>query len=172
MQLNAGTGPTASLNQVSTASTDMLFTMAVNKLPIAGSGVHLSTVGRKTTAAGQYRVKVKVTAAGAVTLTPIRTSSTGTETILAAETRVGTIVLQPGTKLKVRVQVTGSSPTTLRARAWLASATEPSTWTVSTTDSTAGLQTAGAVGFAGYLSTATTNAPILIAFDDLVVTAP
>ena len=171
LQLNAGSGPTASLNQVSTASTDLQVTIAVNKLPTGGSGVHLSTVGRKATA-GQYRVKVKVTTAGAVTLTPIRTTSTGTETSLAAESRVGTIVLQPGTKLKVRVQVTGTSPTTVRARAWLASATEPSTWTVSATDSTSGLQTAGAVGFVGYLSSATTNAPILINFDDLVVTAP
>jgi hypothetical protein len=149
----------------------MVVSVAVNKIPTGGSGVHLSMVGRKT-ASGQFRVKVKVTTAGWVTLTPIRTTSAGVETAIGSEVRVGTIVLQPGTKLKARLQVTGANPTTIRARAWLASQTEPSTWTVSVTDSTAGIQSAGSVGFVGYTSSTTSNAPITLTFDDLVVTAP
>ena len=149
----------------------MVVSLAVNKIPTGGSGVHLSLVGRKT-AGGQYRVKAKVTTAGWVTLTPIRTTAAGVETAIGTEIRAGTIVLQPGAKLKVRLQVTGANPTTVRARAWLSTQTEPSTWTVSATDSTSGIQSAGAVGFVGYMSSSTTNAPITVTFDDLVVTAP
>ncbi|GMA86183.1 hypothetical protein GCM10025868_14330 [Angustibacter aerolatus] len=68
--------------------------------------------------------------------------------------------------------MTGTSPTTLRARVWRAGATEPTTWAVSGTDATAGLQAAGGVGVLTYLSSATTNAPVTLSVDDLRVTAP
>jgi hypothetical protein len=40
------------------------------------------------------------------------------------------------------------------------------------TDSTAGLQAAGHVGFSSYVSSSATNGPITIAVDQIVVTAP
>ena len=43
---------------------------------------------------------------------------------------------------------------------------EPATWTVSTTDATAGYQVAGSVGVFGYLSKGST-APVVIRFDDV-----
>ena len=54
------------------------------------------------------------------------------------------------------------------ARLWPASGTEPSTWLVSRTDSTAALQVAGSVGLRAYSSSTTTNNPITVAFDSLV----
>ena len=55
----------------------------------------------------------------------------------------------PGTNgvvVWLRVEFQGTSPTTIRARAWQAGSPEPGTWTLSTTDSTAADQVAGAVG--------------------------
>jgi hypothetical protein len=46
----------------------------------------------------------------------------------------------------VRIQVIGTSPTTLRAKAWFANGVEPTAWTVNASDSTAGLQRPGSIG--------------------------
>ena len=46
----------------------------------------------------------------------------------------------------LRVEFTGTNPTTIRARAWLDGTPEPSTWTLSITDGTAAEQKAGMVG--------------------------
>ncbi len=51
----------------------------------------------------------------------------------------------------------------------MAGQTEPASWSVSATDSTAGLQEAGSVGFSPYLSGSATAA-LVIRYDDLVVT--
>ncbi len=45
-------------------------------------------------------------------------------------------------------------------------------WQLTTTDSTAGLQAAGGVGLVTYLSGTSTNFPIVVSFDDLLVTVP
>jgi hypothetical protein len=78
---------------------------------------------------------------------------------------VGTFT--PGAVIHVRMQVFGTSPTTVRSKVWLNSASEPSGWTVSATDSYAGLQTAGAVGLRAYLSGSATNAPVTLSVLDL-----
>jgi len=67
----------------------------------------------------------------------------------------------PGAKLLIRVQATGSSPTTLRSRVWLQGTPEPSTWLQTVTDSTDGLQVAGGVGVVAYLSGSATAAAVL-----------
>lgn len=77
-----------------------------------------------------------------------------------------------GSTLQIRAQATGVSPTTVRAMVWKTTQTEPSTWQLTTTDSSAGLQTAGGVGLVTYLSATSTNIPIMVSFDDLVVTVP
>jgi hypothetical protein len=66
----------------------------------------------------------------------------------------------------VRLQVTGTGPTSLRAKVWVAGTTEPAAWAVSATDATAGLQAAGSVGVGDYLSGSATNAPVVVRFDD------
>ena len=71
----------------------------------------------------------------------------------------------------MRFQVTGTNPTTVRAKVWKVGAAEPAAWLVSTTDSTAALQAAGGVGMWVYLSSAATNAPVVATFDDLVARA-
>jgi hypothetical protein len=60
----------------------------------------------------------------------------------------------------------------VRAKVWKTTQTEPASWQQSTTDTTAGLQAAGGVGLVGYLSGSSTNFPIVVSFDDLLVTSP
>ena len=67
----------------------------------------------------------------------------------------------------VRLQVTGTDPTTIRLKVWPAGATEPAAWQTTATDSTAALQGAGAIGLSGYLSGSVTNAPVVLRLDDL-----
>jgi len=61
--------------------------------------------------------------------------------------------------------------TLLRAKFWRDGTSEPSSWQVSATDSTAGLQGAGGIGISSYLSSSATTA-VTLSVDDLVVTAP
>jgi hypothetical protein len=72
----------------------------------------------------------------------------------------------------VRAQVTGANPTTIRITAWPAGSAEPTAWTLTTSDATASLQTAGNVGLRAYTAATTTNAPILITLDDYRVRSP
>lgn len=62
-----------------------------------------------------------------------------------------------GKRVTLRLEVTGASPTTLRARAWDADHTEPFVWDAVTTDGDAPLQAAGTVGLQAYLPPAATE---------------
>ena len=71
--------------------------------------------------------------------------------------------------LAVRLEVTGTSPTTVRWKVWRAGAAEPAAWTVTATDTTAGLQQAGHVGVRSYLSGSATTLPRVTTVDGLRV---
>jgi hypothetical protein len=83
---------------------------------------------------------------------------------------VSGLTYTPGTQYQVRLQVFGTSPTTVRARVWKVGTTEPATWQASVTDSTAALQAAGVVGLRAYLSGTATDAPLTTKFDNFAVT--
>ena len=83
------------------------------------------------------------------------------------QTTISGLTYSVGGQWQTRLQVTGTNPTTLRARVWKVGGTEPSTWAVTATDSTAGLQTKGSIGLTDYLSSTATNAPIAISYDNL-----
>jgi len=77
----------------------------------------------------------------------------GVETILSTTTVTG-LTVSPGDGLRLRFTVSGNNPTTLRAKVWRATATEPTAWLTTFTDTTtpAGLQTAGDMGTLLYVS--------------------
>jgi hypothetical protein len=77
----------------------------------------------------------------------------------------------PGSFIWLRAQFSGTSPTTIRIRAWADGSPEPATWQYTATNSAAALQAAGAVGLRGYISGAATNTPILLTFDDFRATS-
>lgn len=163
----AGRSASARLSGVSGGATDLLTTLWLDQAP-SGGGVYLAAIARGT-ATGDYRARLKVQADGTM-LIGITKVVSGTETLIGTQATVAGITLTTGTKIDLRVQATGGSPTTVRARVWLHGTTEPSTWQRSVTDGTAGLQEAGSVGVHGYLSGSASVTPIVIRFDDLKAT--
>jgi hypothetical protein len=141
-------------------------TLSTNKAASGGSQM-ASLTSRFVSGAGEYRARTRFTGS-VVRLALVRTGPTGSETVLT-ETVVSGISHAAGTQYRVRFEVEGAAPTTLRARLWLATDAEPATWTVQTTDASAALQTPGLSGLTTYLSSSTSNAPVTFTFDDLVI---
>ncbi|MET1052792.1 MAG: hypothetical protein ABWX65_09155, partial [Mycetocola sp.] len=88
-------------------------------------------------------------------------SSGGTGVVLPG------LTYAPGEQLQVRVQVTGTSPATVRAKVWRVGELEPAAWQSTGTNTTASLSGPGGVGIQTYLPPAATNAPVTVRFDNL-----
>ena len=164
LSTTAGKTLTAVLGTVSTTGSDASATFGVSALPSAGS-TYLTLIGRQVGSNG-YSVRATVGSTGAVTLYLMN----GSTALQSA--RVSGLTLAPGDRVHLRLQVTGSGSTSLRARAWKDGGAEPASWLVSTTDSTASLQAAGSVGIGSYLSSSATNGPVAVTVDDLSVSVP
>jgi PKD repeat protein len=141
---------------------DVLTSFAASAVP-AGSSLYVTVEGRRVSAGNFYAAKVLINADRTVTLRLVRFAG-GVETVIGALVRLPGVTYTAGLSLSVRLQVTGTGPTVVRARAWASSGAEPGSWPVSASDSTAALQHAGAVGLISYVSSAATNAPITVAF--------
>ncbi|WP_243074145.1 PKD domain-containing protein [Microbacterium sp. SS28] len=166
LRMAAASGPSAYLSGVSARDSETLVSFAYDK-PGSGGGIYTSFVARRI-GTSDYRVKLQITATG-TSLTLARTVN-GAETGLVAEGQPG-LVFVPGDVWNVRFRVTGAAPTTLQARVWREGTAEPSTWTTAT-DSTAALQSPGAVGVYSYLSGSANNAPITLGVRDYRVDVP
>ena len=165
MNLAASRGTSAYLGGVFSSGTDTTVTAALDRIG-NGGGTFMGVIARKVGSA-EYRGKIKVAADGTVTVQLTRLSGT-------SETTIGQFVtaltVTAGQQLQLRVQATGTSPTTLRAKAWRTGTAEPANWQVSITDNTvAALQAPGNVGLLAYLSGSATNAPVNVLFDDFAV---
>lgn len=163
MRVPAGASLRGFLNGVSITNVDTTATVSLDKAP-AGGGASFGVIGRGT-ANDAYRGQVGISASGAATLNV-------TKIVGGAATSVRSVSM-PGlgfaanTDIRLRMQVTGSSPTTVRLKAWKASDPEPATWLINETDSTAGLQGASGVGVWANVSAAATNAPIVASWGDI-----
>lgn len=160
MNLQAGDGFKATLPNVATSTADTSVYVALDRA-VTGDGHFVSLIGRNVSG-GDYRVKARLTSDGKVAVWLIRTIN-GTETVLNSQS--GSISAPAGATLGLRIQATGSSPTSLKAKVWNASSGEPSSWTVSATDSTSALQKAGSVGLYAFAS-ARANGPFTLYFDE------
>jgi PKD repeat protein len=158
----AGSGSTAVLSGVASSDTEVRAEIGTDKAS-TGGGVYLS-VEPRVVSSNRYFADVRLLSTGGVSVNLGRIA--GGETSLQARTVTG-LTHQPGTALQVRVQATGTSPTTLRAKVWRAGTPEPAAWIASVSDSTAALQAAGGIGLGTYLSSSATNAPVVAAFDNL-----
>ena len=125
--------------------------------PATGAGIYVTGYGRRVTGQGAYASKAKVASAGAVTLELSRLTPAGAEVSVQAATTIPGLTYAVGQTLNVRIQVTGSSPTTIRAKVWKVGTAEPAGWQRSVTDTTAGMQASGSVGVAPTCPAATTH---------------
>jgi hypothetical protein len=94
----------------------------------------------------------------------------GRESSLGPAVQAPDVAHVPDSFIRLRAQVVGANPATIRVRAWADGTAEPSAWQFSATDSTSALQTAGAAGVHTYLSSDANNGPVTVSFDGLVVT--
>jgi hypothetical protein len=159
----AGQGPSAALESVSTDDADVQVVFSPDKLG-TGSGLYLSVLGR-VVGSDEYHAVAAIAPSGNLDFILVRRQ--GAETNLAGKN--GLLSVIPGVQLRVRLQVTGTSPTHLRAKIWRPTDSEPATWNVEATDSTPSLQVKGYVAVTAYLSSTATNAPIRVSVDDLLV---
>ncbi|MFD1936956.1 LamG-like jellyroll fold domain-containing protein [Nonomuraea mangrovi] len=157
-------GPRAFLDAVSSADSDVTFKVAADKAG-TGNGTYIWAVGRRVSGQGEYRARIRLLPTG-VGLALTRIAAPNTDNLLTTEQTVPGLTYAPGTVLKVRLQVTGTSPTTISAKVWDQATSEPGAWQATATDATAGMQAAGGVGFATYLSGTATNPPVLLTVDD------
>lgn len=150
----------SALDAVSSSSTEVQVTVSADKVP-TGSGAFLTVQGRRTSATEAYAARVRLQADGSVQLHVTRNGTPvngGT---------VSGLTFAAGDELRVRLQVDGVSPTTVRAKVWKVGTPEPADWRATTTDATASMQVPGGVGVTSYLFGSATNAPVTVRYDDL-----
>jgi PKD repeat protein len=157
-----GSNRFAYLNGVSSSDTDLRATTWFTR-PTASSA-YVGVIGRQV-AGNSYGARVVVGTSGGVLLQLQR----NTDTVLKSATVPG-LTYASGDKLNMRLQVTGTAPTTIQAKVWKAGTVEPTAWLVTMTDTTAALQAAGGIGLYSYLSRTATPTPNVVSFDDLTAT--
>jgi CSLREA domain-containing protein len=165
----AGGNRSAVLTGASALDVELSFRVATDKVGVGGSQFVYGVL-RRVSSTTEYRIKLRLPPNGNVLLQASSVSG-NVETAIGSEVLVAGLNHTPGGFIRVRAQISGSSPTTIRIRAWADGTTEPSTWQYSASNSAAGLQVAGAVGLRAYLASATTNGPVLFSFDDLRATS-
>jgi hypothetical protein len=161
-----GTTLSAYLGSTLRTDTDLRLTLAADKVA-DGGGLYLSVVGRRISLNNEYFARVRVYSTGSMRISLAALKGTSTATTIQPEIVLSGVTYAPGLQLIMRLQVTGTGPTTLRLKVWPASGTEPAAWQMSATDPTAALQAAGAVGLTAYLSSSATNAPVVLRMSSL-----
>ncbi|MEV6471610.1 hypothetical protein [Streptomyces sp. NPDC051657] len=138
---------------------DIRFDWAISALP-TGDSAYVYPVVRATDATHMYIARIQIAAGGVMTLT-IRARN-GAESQVGSSYATG-LTCAPGTWYTVRLAVQGS---TLSAKIWPRSTTEPGSWQASGTDS--GMTAAGSVGCRTFLGASATNTlPVVVSFDNV-----
>ena len=137
---------------------------------VADGGGVFASLGARAVGTNDYRAKVKVAANGVLTLYLVRVVN-NSEVTLSSVQLGAAFNYAAGNVLHLKVQAVGTSSTALKAKVWKSTQAEPA-WQLQTTDaSPAVLQAGGGVSLVTYLSGSTTNAPVIVSFDNLLVTA-
>ena len=166
--VRAGQTTTAMLPAITSADSDVQVTTSVDRVP-GGGGLYLGVIGRRTGTNLEYQARATLRSDGQVGLSLISLAGSSAVATLRPQVIVPGVTTANVTAMRIRLQVTGSAPTTIRAKAWPAMGTEPTGWQVTTTDSFPGLQQPGAVGLTPYLSSSSTITPVTVRFADFSV---
>ncbi|WP_354178700.1 PKD domain-containing protein [Arthrobacter sp. UYP6] len=158
---SATLGVTAYLSAVTAVDTEVQVDMGLDKAA-TGGGTYQSVYARELPGKGSYSAKVRYMANGTVGVSLNRGDA-----YLVPQTTISGLVYRPGDMLTVRIQVVGTSPTTIRAKVWKMGQPEPVQWQLTAADSTAALQAPGRIGIGSYLSGSSTNAPVGAFWDNL-----
>ncbi len=144
---------------------DVQLRVAADQTPV-GTGYWVNVVGRSVNAANEYRARIRFGATG-VFVGAYRLVTGSSSALIGAEASTG-LAMVPNQFYRVRMNVMGTNPTTIKIKVWVDGTAEPAGWNVSVTDASASLQTSGAVGITTWVQ-GTTPLPLTFSFDDLVV---
>jgi PKD repeat protein len=156
---SAGSTRATYLTGTNVKDTDARIQISESVVPNVGTA-HFNYVVRHT-AAGDYHLKVRITAPGTVTINLAKTVGT-TETLLGATKVLTGYTYTPGALLDLRFNlVTSGATTTLNGKVWVDGTAEPAAWTLTTTDTEPTLQVPGQIGVTTYVSGTATNGPVV-----------
>ncbi|PCC34446.1 PKD domain-containing protein [Glutamicibacter sp. BW77] len=161
----AGRTVRADLNSVASTQSTTKVQISIDRPQDAG-GMFGTVIGRSVGSVGDYQLKYYKSLSGGMQLFLQRVQ--GSETTLAVVT-LGSIGFVPGDVLNLKLDVSGTAPTVLAAKAWKEGSAEPSGWQVTATDSFAGMQVPGGVGVSNYMSGSMGNGPMGIQYHSLNV---
>jgi len=160
----------AELSTVSQVNTDYRLQFNLDKAA-TGGGTYITATGRKISTNNEYRSTVRLLSNGTASMNLSAFPNSSTAIALTKDTTLP-FTVTAGSSISMRIQVTGTSPTVVKAKAWPTGTAEPSAWTVSATDSSATLQTAGDVGVLAYESGSSTNGAQVVSFQQLSAFKP
>ena len=150
----------AILGSVSVRDVDAAVTITLPDID-GGGNLYSYLLLRRSGSSANIRVGLYVTPSGAVTIR----GQDSTGSYLFPDVPTG-LTVTGSEQLRLRVVVTGSTPTTVRARVWRAGGPEPSAWATSATTNRSGIQGAGAVGVRTINLSGSRET---VSFDDLLV---
>ncbi len=151
----------ADLNGVSSTNTRIDAVFSVDSLV---EGQYVALVGRRVGSAN-YIARLRLQADGGVKLYLLQDGATSIAPVLQVP-----ITIVPGEKYVVSMEVTGTSPTTVKAKVWKQSDAEPAAWQREGTNTLAALQAPGAVSVFAYVPNTTTGGGV--SFDSITVKDP
>jgi large repetitive protein len=130
------------LTGVSVRDVDLLAQLSLPMCTGSGTNCDAFLIGRYQNSSSYYRIGL-VQGQGQGTI--LIRSQRGDGSTVTGDVNTG-ITAADGVKLWLRVELRGSNPTVILARAWKVGSSEPSTWQLSASDNASAEQTAGAVG--------------------------
>lgn len=151
----------ADLNGVSSTNTRIDAVFSVDSLV---EGQYVALVGRRV-GTTNYIARLRLQADGGVKLYLLQDGATA-----IAPTLQVPITIVPGEKYVLSMEVTGTNPTTVKAKLWKQSEAEPTAWQREGTNSLAALQAPGAVSVFTYLANTPTGGGV--SFDSITVKDP
>ncbi len=128
--LSSATNKNANLTSVSARDQEVLFKLNVNKFATGGDTIAWVALRRQSSSTF-YSARIAFKASKAIGLSFVRTSN-NTATTIGSGTASPTHVLADSYWL--RVQISGTTATNGKMRLWKDGTTEPTTWTVNSTD--------------------------------------
>jgi len=169
MQLTSNNGLQALLPGAKALSVDERTGFALSKRPV-GDSVRVMVVGRAAGTgdnADAYRAIVQVKPTGGIVYGIRKQISTVNTTLTPFVS--APFMFASGTRYMIRVQFTGTSPTTMRMKVWPASAPEPTAWAYTASDGAPALQRPGLVGVRSAANLRVSNLPLTALVDSLQV---
>ncbi|MGB3731830.1 PKD domain-containing protein [Microbacterium sp.] len=161
MSLAPGNTMNMALRGVSVTDTRTEASFSLSSAPATGSN-YVGVVARQS-ASADYTVRAWMRNDSTVWLVTQRSGA-----VLDAR-QVPGVTWSAGDDMQLKVEVSGTNPTTIKSRLWKSGTTEPGTWQATVTDSTAALQQAG-YGGVHAARTGSATSPTNVTFDGFRVT--